>query len=79
MKSLIKTNLVYFKVKQKRKKTLWEKEDSCLRNVLFFSFISDNIDLNAVMSQQNLPATLLDKNIEGRIEEEDRGGTVKPS
>lgn len=79
MKSLIKTNLVYFKVKQKRKKTLWEKEDSCLRNVLFFSFISDNIDLNAVMSQQNLPATLLDKNIEGRIEEEDPEGTVKPS
>jgi len=49
------------------------------KKCIFFSFISDNIDLNAVMSQQNLPATLLDKNIEGRIEEEDPEGTVKPS
>lgn len=42
-------------------------------------YILDNIDLNAVMSQQNLPSTLLDKNMENKIEEEDPEGTVKPS
>jgi len=31
------------------------------------------------MSQQNLPSSHLDKNIENKIEEEDPEGTVKPS
>ncbi len=45
--------------------------------ILFF--ILDNIDLNAVMTQQNPIPGLLAKNVENQIEEEDPEGTVKPS
>lgn len=46
---------------------------------MYHFFYLDNIDLNAVMTQQNPTVGLLAKNVENQIEEEDPEGTVKPS
>ena len=62
----------------KENNTSWRRENSYWKNVFFF-VISDNIDLNAVMSQQNPTPSLLAKNVDNQIEEEDPEGTVKPS
>lgn len=50
----------------KEEKTLWNKENNFSKSVRFL-IILDNIDLNAVMSQQNTVTNVLSKTLDNKI------------
>jgi hypothetical protein len=63
---ILNLNLIFLKTNLKEDKILWNKENNFSKNVRFL-IILDNIDLNAVMSQQNTVSNVLSKALDNKI------------